>query len=120
MNTKFKTITTKGKAFIKRLSFYNSDGSSVKLHLILHDDLDEPHTHPWDFSSLILFGGYKEENRIFGFLDVNIKKHHEKHQLKLRRIFNIPIPTLTIGIYSPKLQLCSFCTELGYCKNKQK
>ncbi len=115
IRVKVKTIKSKGEDFLKRLSFYFKDGSSLKVHLILKDDEDEPHTHPWDFKSLILFGGYYEGEKLYGFFSVNRKHHAEKHQLRLRRIFNYPIPTLTIGLYSKKLQLCSFCESHGYC-----
>lgn len=117
---KFKTIHSKGKAFIKRLSFYRKDGSSIKLHLILNDDLDEPHDHPWDFSSLILFGGYYEDDILFKTGNINMKYHFQKHKTRLRRFLGIKIPTLTIGIYSEKKQLCSFCKDVGYCLSSKK
>lgn len=116
---KFKTIKTKKTIpFIKRLSFYKKDGSSYKFHLILNDDLDEPHDHPWDFSSIILFGGYVEENITYGWLDVNMKFHFQKHKIRLRRFLGFKVPTITFGIYSEKKQLCSFCKEAGYCLSK--
>ena len=118
MKFKYKIVYSKDKPFIKRFALYNKDGSSYKLHLILNDDLDEPHDHPWDFSSLILFGGYYEDNTLYSVGDINIKYHYQKHKIRLRRLFGIKIPTITFGIYSKKLQLCSFCKELGYCKNK--
>jgi len=120
MQVKRKTIFSQGKPFIKRLSVYLQDKSSFKLHLILNDDLDEPHTHPWDFTSLILFGGYTEESngqkKKYGFLRKNVKLHHESHKITLFRVLGFKIPTITIGKYSKKLQLCSFCQQLGYCK----
>jgi hypothetical protein len=121
VKVKCKTIRNRnGNLFISRLSFYRKDGSSYKLHLILGDDEDEPHDHPWDFSSLILFGGYYEEDVLFKFGNINIKKHDTKHKTKLRRIFGIKIPTLTFGIYSEKKQLCSFCREVGHCLSNTK
>jgi len=120
MQVKRKTIFSQGKPFIKRLSVYLQDKSSFKLHLILNDDLDEPHTHPWDFTSLILFGGYTEESngqkKKYGFLRKNVKLHHASHKITLFRVLGFKIPTITIGKYSKKLQLCSFCQQLGYCK----
>lgn len=99
--------------------------SSLKLHLILNDDI-KPHTHPWDFKSLILFGGYNETitgdspiTKTFGFLSLNIKRMNTEHLLKLRRFLGIKIPTITIGIYGEKKQLCSLCKDLGYCKSRK-
>ncbi len=117
---KYKEIIQgNGRLFIKRLSFYLKKGS-LKIHLIVNDDCDEAHSHPWDFKSFILFGGYKEEcegsinkYRIFS---VNRKLHHQKHKTSLFRFFGFKVPAVTIGFYSKKLQLCSFCQELGYCK----
>ena len=117
MRIKSKTIKSGGKSFLKRLSFYKKDGSSIKLHLILDDDKDEPHDHPWDFSSIILFGGYYEGDVKYGVGDLNIKLHNTKHKIRLRRFLGFKVPTITLGIYSAKKQLCSFCKDLGYCKS---
>jgi hypothetical protein len=57
---KFKAIKEQGKVFLLRFSKKCNSGSSIKLHIILDDDKGKPHTHPWDFKSRILFGGYRE------------------------------------------------------------
>jgi len=138
MKIKFKTIKSGGNSFIKRLSVYLKN-YSIKVHLILDDDKDEPHTHPWDFKSLLLIP-YKEfvvwntpgpelySNPLkwsyygmtthWRMFDIVNRKHNEKHAVSLYRIWGKKIPALTIGIYSKKLQLCSFCKELSYCKEK--
>lgn len=125
---KFKTIRSNGNSFIKRLSLYFKNGS-IKLHIILSDDNDSPHSHPWNFTSIILFGGYIEQvvmndsrvqEKEFKFLNVNKKQYYQKHRLSLKRIFGIKIPCITIGWYSNKIQLCSFCKRLGYCKESAK
>lgn len=128
IKVKTKSIFSGGKVFLRRLSIYLKKGS-IKIHLITNDDADEHHSHPWDFKSLILFGGYWEsvikdtgDNWItttyskYPFLSVNRKLHNEKHKTKLLRLWGIKIPALTVGIYSEKIELCSFCKELGYCK----
>ena len=128
MKIRVKTIHSAGNSFIKRLSIYFKKGS-VKIHLFLDDDKDEPHSHPWDFTSWILFGGYDESIesdtggllvKRYNFLNKNTKKYHQKHKVTLKRLFGIKIPCLTIGWYSQKKQLCSFCAELGYCKEASK
>lgn len=129
----FKNIKNNEKTFLFRLS-QNLKKGSFKLHLIIDDDI-KPHNHPWDFTSLILFGGYKETSYLydkekdtkyefsrqeFGWLSKNIKKSNTYHLITLRRLFGIKIPCLTIGYYSEKKQLCSLCQELGYCKSNKK
>lgn len=59
MRVKTKSILSGGRVFLRRISFYLKKGS-VKIHWIQNDDMDEHHSHPWDFKSLILFGGYYE------------------------------------------------------------
>lgn len=124
----FKNIKNNGKTFLYRLSCKYKKGS-IKVHLIMDDDIST-HTHPWNFTSIILFGGYKEtsylppidawcfEKKVYGWLSINKKQMNTEHIVKLRRIFGIKIPTLTIGIYGEKKQLCSLCKKLGYCKSK--
>lgn len=127
-----KTIRSGGSSFIHRLSFYTKTGS-IKINLIVDDDKDAPHTHPWDFTSLLIIpyqefvwregdaaplgpGMYEERHRMF-----SVVRHHHKdrHRVKLYRFLGIPIPALTIGSYSKKLTLCSFCESLGYCKEQR-
>lgn len=113
-----KLVWTLGKPFIYRLSTQHH-----KLHLIVNDDLDGFHTHPWDFKSLILFGGYVETLsdgtvQKYSMFSINRKVATQSHQIRLFRICGIKIPTLTVGWYGPKTQLCSFCQELGYCKSR--
>ncbi len=123
----FKNITNNSRTFLYRLS-YNLKKGSIKLHIILNDDIT-PHSHPWDFQSIILFGGYNEtiwpkaiksiDHKTYRFLSINKKDKNIYHLVRLRRIFGIKIPCITIGLYSEKKQLCSLCQELGYCKSKK-
>lgn len=131
-DVKCKTIKPNGESsFIRRVSFYLKKGS-IKIHFITSDDNDEPHTHPWDFKSLLIIP-YKEKTYIKKFewgkdvfdtsiiskykpFTLVIRKADEYHKTTLYRIFGIKIPALTIGYYGEKKQLCSFCQELGYCK----
>lgn len=131
---KYKTIKPNGNSsFIKRLTFYLKNGS-IKIHLILSDDEDAPHTHPWNFTSFLIIP-YKEriyekfdgiEKRmavrlnLYYPLSINKKECNIYHKTQLYRIFGIKIPALTIGWYSNKIQLCSFCQDLGYCKEQKK
>lgn len=130
-----------GDTFLIRFTKKLKKGS-IKLHIIWNDDIGS-HTHPWDFKSLIIFGGYIErtwkfygvnpfkieENEVdiaevmtsktYGFLSVNKKQMNQKHQVILRRFLSVRIPAITIGFYGEKKQLCSLCKELGYCKTER-
>lgn len=122
MKFKTKTICNNDKPFLRRLTIYLKK-DSLKFHWITDDDVT-PHTHPWDFKSLILFGGYNEaftdnktypEVKTFGMLSINRKTADELHLVTLRRVLGFKIPALTVGIYGEKKQLCSPCKEAGYC-----
>lgn len=135
---KYKNITINNITFLHHISIYFKS-FSIKLHLILTDD---DNTHPWDFKSLILFGGYRERNRTpsylpveeyrkefhnpfsyyftdrtYGWLSINRKECENEHHIILRTFLGYKVPTLTIGIYSNKKQLCSLCKDIGYCKS---
>jgi hypothetical protein len=144
MKIKTKTICNNDKPFLRRLSIYFGK-KSLKFHWITDDDV-KPHTHPWDFTSIIIFGGYNERTLIgvrpppqdymkelvypfsvyfrttvYGWLSKNKKEANQEHLVELRRLFGIKIPALTVGWYGEKKQLCSLCQEAGYClqyKNK--
>lgn len=122
---KLKTIKPNGVSLIKRLSIYFKN-YSIKIHLIPNNVLDY-HTHPWDYKSFLIIP-YKEyvittnpsskttlffKHKIFTLINRN---HTQEHSVILYTIFGIKIPALTIGKYSKKKQLCSFCKEAGYCK----
>ncbi len=130
---KIKLIRAKGKPFLLRISFYRKNGSSIKIHVMLGDDIDPvPHSHPWDFTSFLLIP-YKEDiymEKMGKFTKVKtyfhsmftkvVRDRFLLHQTSLYSMFGIKIPAITIGKYSEKKQLCSLCTELGYCKSSKK
>ncbi len=125
---KYKIIKKKGKVFLHRLSLPIPNGS-IKFHLILNDDVDEAHIHPWKFTSLLLLGAYKEEvnGRVVKHLPFSIVRNglDRRHKVLLYRLFGKPIPCFTVGHYSKKLQrwcehtqLCDGCKPLGQCQDK--
>ena len=125
---KFKIITRGGRIFLIRISIPTTRGS-IKVHLILSDDKENPHMHPWNYVSFLLLGAYKE------IVDGKLKKHlpftvvrrraNERHQVILYRLFGVGLPCLSIGVYSRKLQrwceretLCDHCQGVGRCLDK--
>ena len=126
---KIKRITSQGKTFLFRFSQTTRKGS-VKLHVIVGDDLDPPHKHPWNFSTFLLLGAYKEwvngeklKHRPFTVVKRSSKDHHK---VSLYRVFGVKIPCVTVGFYSQKIEpwcngspLCDSCQKAGYCADKK-
>ncbi|WP_157073593.1 hypothetical protein [Sphingomonas soli] len=125
---KFKIITKQGKVFLYRLSIPLWRGS-LKIHLIVNDDVGDPHIHPWEFSTFLLLGAYKE------WVDSAIVRHWpfalvrygraKRHKVILYRLFGVKLPCLTVGRYSEKVQpwcqqtqLCDLCAPHGECLDK--
>lgn len=54
-------IAPDGKPYLYRWHIVKEDAASVYFHIQVSDDPERPlHTHPWDNTSVILSGGYKE------------------------------------------------------------
>lgn len=119
-----KRIYQNNKLYLLRLSFPIKSGT-IKIHVILQDDIEDLHTHPWDYSSLLIIP-YKEEFkytklRSHGVLTfLRNRPNTLLHRVQLYKIFGISIPAITIGKYGHKKELCSFCKKLGYCKTERK
>ena len=125
---KFKVIKQRGRVFLIRLSLPAKKGS-FKIHIIVNDDQDGAHKHPWNFSSFLLFGAYKEvvDGKLIKHLPFTLVKRSctEKHKVLLYRIFGMKIPSVTVGLYSKKIQpwcekekLCDHCKSIGTCMDK--
>jgi len=126
-----KKIYQEGKLYLLRFSWPIKSGT-IKLHIIFQSDNEEPHTHPWNFKSLLLIP-YKEEiyiqnDKISAFKEIKryipftlvSRDKDDIHRVKLYKILGMTIPAITIGKYGHKVQLCSFCQSLGYCKTERK
>lgn len=48
--------------YLIRWTLFKCPWFSLKLHKILISDPADPHDHPWNYTSLILWGGYWEKN----------------------------------------------------------
>jgi len=61
-----KTICDEaGQPYLRRFYIFECRWGNVYLHQILRSDGDRDlHDHPWDFTSIILKGGYTEVNRV--------------------------------------------------------
>ncbi|OXM49670.1 hypothetical protein [Amycolatopsis alba] len=129
MRVQLKVIRKRGKIFLYRLSWRTRDGGSFKIHLIVQDDVDRAHRHPWNFTSFALLGAYKEtvDDVTVAHRPLTLirRRADQRHRVLLYRLFGYPLPCLTVGRYSPKLQpwcehraLCDFCAPVGECSDK--
>lgn len=91
---------------------------TLRLHKIMRSDLDrDMHDHPWDFTSLILSGGYfdhtPEGTKAYVRGMVNHKKAEDRHRLTLIK------PTWTFVVSGPMRRAWGFHTPTGwvYWKN---
>ena len=57
-----KTFSRNGKPYLTRYTVFKTKLFSLKIHHILTSDPVDYHTHPWDFFSLVLWGGYLEHS----------------------------------------------------------
>lgn len=87
-----KEITSKiGILHFQRWRLVKTPWFSICLHKLLESDSDAHlHSHPWNFASLILWGGYWEETpdgtvKLFYAGRLNIKEAHKYHRIALTR-----------------------------------
>ena len=55
------TLKREGKPYLVRITLFSCPWFSIKLHKALMSDPAIPHDHPWNYMSIILWGGYWEE-----------------------------------------------------------
>jgi len=61
-----KTTLSRGdKPYLIRITLFKCKWFSVKLHKTLISDPEDLHDHPWNYVSIILWGGYWEEAKRF-------------------------------------------------------
>ena len=96
---------------------------SLRLHRILRRDLDrDPHDHPFDFTSLILFGGYVEERHdtrdgkpvnaqttFYPAGSILRRRAEDAHRI----VYVLP-GTLTLVLTSGRKRSWGFCTHQGW------
>lgn len=63
-NIKKKTLMREEKPYLIRITLFKCPYFSVKIHKALMSDPAIPHDHPWNYYSLILWGGYWEETTL--------------------------------------------------------
>lgn len=59
-NIRKKTLMRDNQPYLIRWTIIKTKWFSIKLHKTLISDPIDPHDHPWNYTSLILWGGYYE------------------------------------------------------------
>jgi hypothetical protein len=60
-----KTVLLRdGQPYLIRRTLFSCHRLSIKLHYVIKDDIGEMHNHPWNYISIILWGGYKEQTYV--------------------------------------------------------
>lgn len=103
-----------------RIIKYPFIGGGIYLHRLLKSDQDAHcHDHPWDFTSLILYGGYVEyypdkPAQIFLPLQVNSKKAEEYHKIDL-----VHGSTYTLVFMGPKRRPWGYSVNGKWIENSK-
>lgn len=102
-----------GTPYMIRFNLLRTRGGKLVLHHILRSDRDpDLHDHPWNFTSLVLWEGYREvsEGGARRLRPGQIVRHRspDAHRLELRR------PAWTLVVMSKKNRVWGFYTEDGW------
>lgn len=97
-----------------------ADGRRVAVHEFFQPDPDkDPHDHPWDLASLILRGGYVQEDeegrRELGPGDLNVRAAHRPHKV----VELLAVPTRTLIVMGPRRREWGFTTPFGWVPFKR-
>lgn len=103
-----------GKPYLIRYSIFSCAWFAIKIHNILLSDHDCLHDHPWNFISIILWGGYVEHTvkgtRIYHPGNILYRKATHAHQLQIHQ------PAWTFVITFKKKREWGFFTPSGWIK----
>jgi hypothetical protein len=96
---------------------------NIFLHKFLKSDDEELHDHPWNFTTLILSGGYWEhtpEGRTwYGPGSVIRKKATDFHRLELDSAKSLGVTTWTLFIPGKRYRQWGFQTKDGWVEEKK-
>jgi len=75
-NIRRKVLMRKGKPYLIRITLFKCPWFSVKIHKALMSDPAIPHDHPWNYLSIILWGGYYEDT--IEYIGEGMSKYNQK------------------------------------------
>lgn len=108
------------------------NGRSLHLHNIMQSDLDrDPHFHPWAFTSIILWGGYREEiyvalkaGRVWHVPRIAIvdRGTFSAQRVPADRLHKVKLiggrPAWTLCLTGPRVQAWGFATREGWVHHR--
>lgn len=85
--------SSSGELYFRRYRIFECMKFAIYIHRIYRSDQDEhPHSHPWNFVSFILSGGYNDGKK--NYVEYSFNKVSATDYHKIRIIGNRPVTTL--------------------------
>lgn len=121
-----------GQTYLKRLRIIQTPWFGIYIHWIyLPDDDRHPHDHPWNFTSVILKGGYIEQVVTDGGFDhlplrtnrgtirwLQEWRRFSYHKMPMWKAHQIKellrVPTVSLILVGPRVRSWGFWTETGF------
>lgn len=110
-----------GDVYLFRLRLVQTPWFGVYLHRIHKKDPHHPHNHPWNFKSIVLWGGYTEDHWVNPYSGAMGQSHREfgrfsAHGMKLNeahRIVDLKPNTWTLIFVGKRQQEWGFFTNMS-------
>lgn len=130
---KFDINDSDGALYLRRWRVIETPWFRIFVHKILTQDKDpDPHDHPWNFFSLVLWGGYVERVWLFPHIiqvrEDNItsvirsRKPFRGHRMPMdmaHKILSVRPNTYTLVVAGPRVQEWGFYTGAGWVYFKE-
>lgn len=123
---KRQVISCNGDVYLRRWIIFRCDRFAVYLHKFERGDEDDcPHDHPWDFTSIVLWGGYTEERWYRDVIEGHMERWPDDLQRgwlstarrmaeECHRVRNPYGPCWTLVITGPRRRSWGFQTRDGW------
>jgi hypothetical protein len=113
-----KIVSRSGKVHFKRWRLLSTPWFNVYVHGIYQKDLEaDMHDHPWDFTSIVLYGGYVEQTEK-DFIErrfLHIKKNKAEDVHRIYRLFK---NTYTLVITGRRRRDWGYKTKNGWVEHQ--
>jgi len=107
-------ITVAGVRYMQRHYVARASGYSLRLHHLLVDDAGRDlHDHPWDYTTMLLTGGYREHTPD-GVGEYRAPCLLSRRAEQLHRLELLDGPMWTYVVTGPIRRRWGFQTELGW------
>ena len=108
-----------GVLHFKRFSIFSINGVGLFIHYFTQNDKEvHEHDHPWNFSTIILKGGYTEQH-LGNFSDrkfLSYKKFDAEHPHRIHKLFGKYC--ITLAFIGKRIREWGYQTENGWIDHK--